>query len=403
MNDLHAIAEEPLAAAVAELPESAPVAEPPEEPEPERVLLHMPVDVRSASLVVIAVLASLFVLHWAKEVFIPILLGVMFSYALEPIVARLERWRVPRALGSALLILAILGGIGWTGRALSDDATALLESLPDAAQRLRESMERAPGKPAGAIDKVQKAANEIERAANESAAASAVAKRGVTRVQVEKPKFDVHDWLWPGALGLAAAVGQAVVVCFITYFLLAAGSTFRRKMVKIAGPTFTEKRVTVQALDEISEQIERYLLVQLFTSAVLGIATWLAFLALGLQHAAVWGVLAGVTNLVPYVGAIVVVVGSALVAFVQFGSIDQAVLIGGSALVIHTIIGYGITPWLTSRAGSMNPVVIFAGVLAWGWLWGVWGLLLGAPILMVVKSICDRVEDLKPVGELLAE
>jgi predicted PurR-regulated permease PerM len=174
-------------------------------------------------------------------------------------------------------------------------------------------------------------------------------------------------------------------------------------MVKIAGPTLSEKRVTVQALDEISEQIERYLLVQLVTSALLGVATWLAFLALGMQHAAVWGVLAGVTNLIPYVGAIAVVVGSALVAFVQFGSIDQAVLIGGAALVIHTIIGYGITPWLTSRAGSMNPVVIFAGVLAWGWLWGVWGLLLGAPILMVVKSVCDRVEDLKPVGELLGE
>ena len=401
MNDVHAIADEPLAAA-AELPESAPLAEPPEEPEPERVLLHMPVDVRSASLALLAVLASLFVLHWAKEVFIPILLGVMFSYALEPIVARLERWHVSRALGSALLILAILGGIGWTARALSDDATALIESLPDAAQKLRQSMSH-PGAAPGPIDKVQKAATEIERAAEENAAASAVAKRGVTRVQVEKPKFDVRDWLWPGALGLAAAVGQAVAVCYITYFLLAAGSTFRRKMVKIAGPTFTEKRVTVQALDEISEQIERYLLVQLFTSAVLGIATGLAFLALGLQHAAVWGVLAGVTNLVPYVGAIVVVVGSALVAFVQFGSIDQAVLIGGTALVIHTIIGYGITPWLTSRAGSMNPVVIFAGVLAWGWLWGVWGLLLGAPILMVVKSVCDRVEDLKPVGELLGE
>jgi predicted PurR-regulated permease PerM len=403
VNDAHAIADEPLAAAVAEPPEPAAVVEPPEEPEPERVLLHMPVDVRSASLAVLAVLASLFVLHWAKEVFIPILLGVMFSYALEPIIARLERWRVPRALGSALLILAILGGIGWTARALSDDATALLESLPDAAQRLRESLQASPGKPAGAIEKVQKAATEIERAAEENAAASAVAKQGVTRVQVEKPKFDVRDWLWPSALGLAAATGQAVAVCFITYFLLAAGSTFRRKMVKIAGPSFTEKRVTVQALDEISAQIERYLLVQLVTSIMLGVATWLAFLALGMQHAAVWGVLAGVTNLVPYVGAIVVVVGSALVAFVQFGSIDQAVLIGGAALVIHTIIGYGITPWMTSRAGSMNPVVIFAGVLAWGWLWGVWGLLLGAPILMVVKSICDRVEDLKPVGELLAE
>jgi predicted PurR-regulated permease PerM len=402
MDELQVIEEQPRPADVAPPPAPA-EAEPPEAPEPERVLLHMPVDVRSAALVLLAVLASVVVLHWAKAVFIPLLLGVMFSYALEPIVARLERWRVPRALGAALLIFAILGGIGWTAYALADDAKNLVQSLPDAAQKLRQAMRSSENEP-GTIDKVQKAANELEKAAEERTAASgAAAQRGVTRVQVEKPKFDVREWLLPGTLNLIEAVGQAVAVCFITYFLLAAGSTFRRKMVKIAGPTFTEKRVTVQALDEISGQIERYLLVQLFTSVVLGIATWLAFLALGLQHAAVWGLLAGVTNLIPYVGAILVVVGSALVGFVQFGAFDQALFVAGSAFAIHTFIGYWLTPWLTSRAGSMNPVVIFAGVLAWGWLWGVWGLLLGAPILMVVKSVCDRVDDLKPIGELLGE
>jgi predicted PurR-regulated permease PerM len=378
--------------------------------EPERVLLHMPVDVRSASLVVLAVLASLFVLHWAKEVFIPLLLGVMFSYALEPVVARLERWRLPRAVGAGVLMLAIVSAIGWTGYALSDDATKLIESLPDAAERIGRVLRRSHGTPAQTIEKVQKAAAEIEQATQAAAAsapasapAAAPAASAVPKVQIEKPRFNVHDYLWPGTLGLAALIGQAAAVIFITYFLLAAGNTFRRKLVKIAGPTFSEKKVTVQALDEISEQIERYLLVQLATSVLLGIATGLVFLALGLEHAAVWGLLAGVTNLIPYVGAVIVVAGSALVAFLQFGEAQQALLVGGCALAIHTFIGYWLTPWLTSRAGRMNPVVIFAGVLAWGWLWGVWGLLLGTPILMVVKSVCDRVEDLKPVGELLGD
>jgi predicted PurR-regulated permease PerM len=78
-------------------------------------------------------------------------------------------------------------------------------------------------------------------------------------------------------------------------------------------------------------------------------------------------------------------------------------LIGGASLVIQMLEGYLLTPVLTSRASGLSAVAIFAGVLGWGWLWGIWGLLLGAPILMIVKVACDRVDGLKPVGELLGE
>jgi predicted PurR-regulated permease PerM len=129
--------------------------------------------------------------------------------------------------------------------------------------------------------------------------------------------------------------------------------------------------------------------------------TWLALLALGVDNAAVWGIAAAVLNLVPYVGSLVTAAGAALVAFMQFGSLNMALAVGGASMVIHTIVGNLLTPWLTSRTSRMNPVAVFVGLLAWGWLWGVWGLLLGIPILMIVKSICDRVEDLKPIGEFL--
>ena len=92
-----------------------------------------------------------------------------------------------------------------------------------------------------------------------------------------------------------------------------------------------------------------------------------------------------------------------MVGFLQFGSLEMAFLVAGISLVINSIEGFLLTPWLTSRASKMNPVAIFVGVLAWGWLWGAWGLLLGVPILMVIKAICDRVEDLKPIGEFLGD
>ena len=114
----------------------APLAEPEvtDFPEPERLLLQMPVDVRNVSLVVLAILASLFVLHWAKAVFIPVMLSVLFSYALSPPVNWMELKRVPRWLSSALLLLAIVGSMGLGAYSLRLEAAQLVEALPAAAQ-----------------------------------------------------------------------------------------------------------------------------------------------------------------------------------------------------------------------------------------------------------------------------
>ena len=403
---------------------------------PPRVLLHMPVDVRSLSLIVLTVLVSIYALHWAKAILVPILLGVMFSYALTPVVDTLQRWRLPRAAGATLVLSAIVIVIVWGGWRLSDDATALVENLPTVAQKVRRAIEGQRGKPtASPIEKVQQAANELEQAAQQaaaeasaasaaSAAGSTAARRrpgttttttttttnappapatpaGVTRVVVERAAFNVRDYLWSGTLGLFSFLGQTLVVLFVTLFLLASGDTFRRKMVKLAGPRLSQKKITVQALDEVSVQIQRYLLVQLATSVVVGVATGLAFYALGLNNAATWGVAAGITNLVPYVGAVIVGVGSAVVGFIQFDSIDRALLVGASSFAIHAIVGNLLTPWWTGRASRMSPFAVFVGVLTFGWLWGAVGLILGTPILMVVKAVCDRVDELNPVGEFL--
>jgi len=193
------------------------------------------------------------------------------------------------------------------------------------------------------------------------------------------------------------------MVLFLAYFMLVSGDTFRHKLVKISGPALSKKKITLRVLDEITDQIQRYLLVQIFTNILVGVVTWLAFLWIGLEHAAIWGIAAGVFNTVPYLGPVIVTGGTALVAFLQFGTIGMALLVSGISLVITSLEGYLLTPWLIGRTGRMNPVVVFIGVLFWGWLWGVWGLLLGVPIIMIIKAVCDRVEGLGPIGELLGD
>lgn len=372
---------------------------------PEHVLLERraPANVRSISLVMLTVLAVIFTLHWAKAVFIPLMLGVMISYALSPLVSLVEKWRIPRAIGAAVLLLAIVGGTGSLVYSLSDDAAGLIETLPEAAQKFRLTLRTERGTSEGAMEKVQKAATQLERAASETGAPPPAAPSGVTRVQIEKPKLNIKDYLWTGTLGAATVAGQVGIVLFLAYFLLVSGDTFRRKLVRITGPTLSKKKITLQVLDEINGQIQRYLLVQIFTSILVGVATWLAFLWIGLEHAAIWGIAAGVFNTIPYLGPVIVTGGTALVALLQFGTMDMALLVGGISLAITSLEGYLLTPWLTGRASRMNAVVVFVGVLFWGWLWGVWGLLLGLPIMMIIKAVCDRVEDLKAVGELLGE
>ena len=368
------------------------------DPDQPRILLQTPINVRSISLVVVAVLASLWALHWAAAVIIPLLLALLVTYALSPVVEALVRFKVPRALSAAVLLLGILGAIAGTAYWLSDDAAELVDSLPVAARKLRDTMVDSQGGPSK-LDTVQQAAAQLDQATRSG---PALTTRGITRVIVERPPFNVREYLWTGTVGLAGLAAQMTVVLFLTFFALCAGDTFRRKLVKITGPSLTRKKITVEVLDEITGQIQRYLLVQVLMSVLVGIATWLVYWALGLEYAPVWGIAAAVLNLVPYVGSTVVTGGSALVAFLQFGTPNMAFAIGGASILIHIVVGQLLTPWLTSRASSMNPVVVFASVLVWGWLWGVWGLLLGIPVMMVIKAICDRVEDLKPVGELMS-
>ena len=255
---------------------------------------------------------------------------------------------------------------------------------------------------------MQEAAAELEKVADASASAPAPApsraERPVQKVQIEKPKFDVKDYLWSGTLGLIALAGQATMVVFITYFILAAGDRFRRKLAKIAGPTFSKRKITVEALKEITQQIQRYLMVQLVTSVLVGVATWARVLVhrprprAGLGH----------RRRRPQPHPLRRRAGAdrrrqparaAAVRLARQGAARRRRVDRPSTSSRATCV----TPWLTSRASRMSPVVVFVGVLAWGWLWGMWGLLLGIPILMVVKAVCDRIEDLKPIGELLGD
>ena len=370
------------------------------EPEPETTA---PIDVklRSVALVVIAAASGVALLYWAREMFIPIVLSVLVSYALQPLVTLLMRAHLPRVLAAALVMVVFTGGVLYSGYALWDDAKAMVAAVPGAASKLRVALRRDHSAP-GTIEQVQKAADELQRTADEAGARNPV-PAGVQRVQVEEPTIDVRGYLSWGSTGVLTFAGEAALVVFFVFFLLASGDTVKRKLVKIAGPSFEKKKITVQILNEIDAQIERFLLLRVVTSAVVGIATWLAFRWMGVHHAGLWGVAAGVFNSIPYFGPVIVAGATAIAAFLQFGTIAMAIYVSGISVVITSLEGWLLTPWLTSRAARTNEVAMFIGLIFWSFVWGIWGTLLAVPMLVVVKAFCDRIEDLKPMGELLGE
>jgi predicted PurR-regulated permease PerM len=362
------------------------------------VMLHVPMNTRSAALGLIAVICSIAVLQWGRNVFIPFMLALVFSYALSPMVDRLVQWRLPRSLAAGLVVSGVIGGAGGVAWSLNDDAMAVVDSLPAATEKMRHAV--AAWRPQGqsTLAKVQKAATQLERAATEGVQPP---NANVPKVQVERP-FSISDYLWTGTVNLMNMVGQIVSICLITFFLLSSGKSFRRKLVRIAGPTWREKRRTVRVLDTITDQVKAYLRVQVATSVFCGATVGMAFAMLGVNHAAVWAVVALALNFIPYIGALVFTGTAVLISMGQFGTISMALTIGILSMAIFTIEGSLLTPWLSSRASRMSPVVIFMGLLAGGWMWGVWGLFLAVPMLMIIKAVCDHVENLNAIGELMA-
>ncbi len=358
-------------------------------------------NVRNAMITVIAVIVVLGALWFAELLMVSLVLAVLGAYMLDPLVRLFQRAHLPRALAAAAVMLLLLAGLGYSAYALSDEVSTAIRQFPEATDKLRRELRSWKGDGDSAVVKLSEAAKDLEASANELTGPKTASE--ATPVQVVEPSLDLRRIILGGSKSLAALSGQIVTLGFLTYFLLASGDLFRRKLVRLAGPALATRRITVQILDDIHRSIEAFVTVMAATNAALGVGTWLAFSALGVQAAPLWGIAAALLNTIPYVGSSMVLVASMAAALVQFGSISQMLLVGGVFLILTSLEGLLLKPYMMSRRGKLNTPAVLVSLLFWGWLWGMWGLLLAFPILMVVKTVADHVEDLSGLAELIGE
>jgi predicted PurR-regulated permease PerM len=360
----------------------------------------MPMNLGVGIVTVIAVVAALYL---ARAFFVPLLIGILASYALRPVVNWLKACYIPRVAGAALVVAGLIAGVSWATLSLGDDAAAIIEKLPEAARKVRQHMSDTRESGPTALQKIQEAATELQGAATDAAGEKKPARPALPTIAIRQsePSVWLRDYMLTQSALLFTVAAQAPIVLLLAYFLLASGEHFRRKLVQLVGPSLSRKKDAVRILEEIDVQIQRYLLATLGSNVLVAIGTWLAFEALGMEQAGVWGVTAGVLHFIPYLGPVLFAVACGMAGFMQFGTATSAFLVAGVALTVAFAVGSLILTLLQSRFARVNAAVLFIALLFFGWLWGIWGLLLGAPLVAIAKVICDRVDSLKPVGELL--
>lgn len=353
-------------------------------------------DSGSLALSVLAIIAFIVVLQWARNFFIPLVFGVLIAYTLSPVVIWLSR-AMPRVVGVCLVTLGLVVTTAGIGMSVYNEVHVIMEEAPAATYKLTQALKRGDNGELSLLDRFHSIADAFKEVTSTAPHDSAPppADKG--------PTFNINDWLWTGAMSAMGFAGQLTMVLFLVFFLLLSGDTFKRKLVKLTGPSLSDKKITVHILDDINTTIQRYMFMLLVTNVLLALVTWVALHWIGLANAGAWAVASALFHVIPYFGTVAAAVAMGLAAFLQFGSFSMMFLVSGAFLIIASIVGMLVTTWMTGRIAKMNASAVFVALLFGQWLWGVWGMLLCVPIVVVIKVISERVEGMQPVAELLGE
>ena len=350
-------------------------------------LFEGPLGIRSLSLTGLFVLACFYTLYFGRDFFLPVMLALVFNFLLAPVVRALKKARIPRGIGSALVIVAACALVGFLTSEFSGPLSAWLEKIPETGAELQ-----AKARPLRRyFDRVAAVSEQVEKLTKLQSA---------NKNEPQKVELKQSSLLDAVFSGTSKFVFTLLVVFVLLYFLLASGDLFLTKLVHVL-PTLSDKKKAVQIAREIEKNISKYLFTISVINTGIGVLSGLLFWAYGIPNPALWGALAGLLNFIPTVGALSVAVLITLVSVTTFSSFSHAALVPLSFLGLTVSVGTFVSPLIMGRGLTLNPVVIFLGLSFWGWLWGIPGALLAVPMLAMFKIFCDHIKPLAPIGEFL--
>jgi predicted PurR-regulated permease PerM len=319
---------------------------------------------------------------------------VLTAVALAPLVRSLSRV-IPRMVAAAVVVLGLAAFFGGGVWILSDDVAAFSHRLPGIVREIRVAVQSASPRQS-LLNQLQQAVSELEKTAKPTKPPDATP---VTIVE----SVDVQQQVMIGARSAANYSATAILLLFLVYFLLSEGELFKEKLVKLSGERLSQKKVTVQMIDEIIAQVGRFVFYQFWSGLLVGVVTWLCFTWIGVRYAGLWGLAAGVLNCIPYFGPTLIMVAASVAAVLQFKSPSMVALVAFTSLAITSLEGFLLAPIALGRAASVNSVSIFVAVMFWGWMWGPLGMILAVPVLMIIKTVADHIESMSGLSQLLGD
>jgi len=344
--------------------------------------------IAAASLTVITALAVFYTLFVARALILPIVVAILFSFLLRPAVRMLRRFHIREPIGAALVVLGGVALLGSLIMLLSGPAKSWIDRAPAA----MSDVERKLRKVTASFGRWEATAARVEEIATGT-------PQPTTRAAPAAPRTPFLRRFFGGAASLFPII---VSVIFLTYFLLASGDLFMRKMMRVL-PRGTEREVPKRISEEVETSVSRYLRTAVLINVGLGLATWGVLRLLGMPNAGLWGTVAGLLNIVPYLGAMLTLVILGVAAITVFDTVGQALLIPAAFLLLNILESNVVTPTLMGRQFPLNTVALFVGIMFWGYLWGIAGAILAVPMMVTLKILCDHIPALRPFGEFLGQ
>ncbi|MEO8227401.1 MAG: AI-2E family transporter [Gemmatimonadota bacterium] len=343
------------------------------------------VEVRSIAITGLFVLAAFYTLYFARAFVLPIVLAVLLDFVLSPVVRAMHRIRIPVPLGAAILVLSLVGALGFGVYELSGPAQTWVASAPASMKKVEAKL-RVLRKP---IDQVTKTADQVAEATSGGAKAD--------QVEIKGPSLSSK--LFGTTREIVTTLFEVII---LTYFLLAAGDLFLQKLIKVL-PQFRDKKKAVTIARETEASISTYLVTLSLINVGQGVAVMLAMFLIGMPNAPLWGVLAACFEFIPYIGAVIMISMLAFAGLVTFDTPGHALVPPLCYLAINFVQANIVSPFILGKRLTLNPVAIFIGLVFWLWIWGIPGAFIAVPLLAVFKIFCDHIETLSPIGEFLGK
>ena len=340
----------------------------------------------SIAIMVLAVLAVLYTLYFARTFLVPIAFAVLLDFLLSPAVRLLDTLKIPTPIGAAIVLLAVIGLTSVGVYYLSGPVKQWVADAPAMAQKAQSEIR-------SLLRPLQRMTETAEQVGDVTARATGADQP--TEVVVVGPT--VASRVFGSTQRLLTVLLEVIV---LLYFLLAQGDMFLEKIIRVL-PNLQDKKKAVRIARETESAVSTYLLANLGINLVEGVMVGAAMWALGMPNPFLWGLLTVIFEFIPYLGALIMIGLLSIAALATFDDLGRILLVPAAFLLANFIQANIVTTVVLGKKLALNPVALFVGLAFWWWIWGIPGAFIGVPLLAIFKIYCDHIEALAPVGEFL--